>query len=66
MEVDVKGRAVATIAIADAIAIRRKRTAVVRTDAQRERERGVCGSLRAGGLLFLFFFFFKEIGEGTI
>jgi hypothetical protein len=33
MEVDAKGNAVATIAIADAIAIRRKRTAVVRTEA---------------------------------
>ncbi len=59
---DVKGNAGATIAIADAIAIRRKRTAVVRTDA--ERERGLW--IRAGGLLFLFFFFFKKIGEGTI
>jgi hypothetical protein len=46
MEVDVKGNAVvATIAIADAIATPRKRTAVVGTDAEREREslRGVCG-----------------------
>jgi len=58
MEVDVKGNAVATIAIADAIASPRKRTAVVGTDAaERERvsERGLW--IRAGGLLFLFFLF---------
>jgi len=56
--VDVKGNAVATIAIADAIASPRKRTAVVGTDAaERERvsERGLW--IRAGGLLFLFFLF---------
>ncbi len=55
MEVDTKGNAVATIAIADAIAIRRKRTDAQRESArEREREGFVDKGRRASFSVFLF------------